>query len=121
MFANIYPNGSLDTSSSLVEDEAEELVFSVTESFKMPFLSTSEPIEAKNATAKVELPAEEITSKENVEEKFTTSSDLSQWVMTETGDVESEASIVTLDTLTDCMDDFDDFSDIENELQQWRV
>jgi len=111
IFANIYSSESL--SESIIEQDEQQAATSPAETLNLSMLATKS-IENVSEVSELE---DNLASLDDI----STASDLGQWVVADIGDTQSEASIVTLDTLADDNDDFDDFLEIENELSQWRL
>ena len=114
------------TIEQTVEQEVEK------ESSTVPLESLAETLKKSLMNIKVEKPASPMKTSlsENLRESLlnlstyddeeSKSESLDNWIM---DDNQSEASIITLDTITDSVDmdmeDFDDFNDMEHELSMW--
>ena len=114
------------TIEQTVEQEAEK------ESSTVPLESLAETLKKSLMNIKVEKPASPMKTSisENLRESLlnlstyddeeSKSESLDNWIM---DDNQSEASIITLDTITDSVDtdmeDFDDCNDMEHELSMW--
>eukprot|EP00090_Calanus_glacialis_P045371 TRINITY_DN8384_c0_g1_i4.p1 TRINITY_DN8384_c0_g1~~TRINITY_DN8384_c0_g1_i4.p1 ORF type:complete len:332 (-),score=128.96 TRINITY_DN8384_c0_g1_i4:199-1194(-) len=120
----------MDNDSVTVEETLEPEVEK--ESSTVPLESLAETLKKSLMNIKVEKPASPMKTSlsENLRESLlnlstyddeeSKSESLDNWIM---DDNQSEASIITLDTITDSVDmdmeDFDDFNDMEHELSMW--
>jgi len=116
-FSNIY-NSDLCCDSNIDQEmDEQQAAPSPAETLKMS-MHAFKSIESLGVGSELQ----ESLSKMNIEDEKLSFSDLvSQWVIADIGDSQSEASIITLDTLANTSEDFDDFCEIDNELSQWRA
>ena len=120
----------MEEDSVTIEQTVEQEVGK--ESSTVPLESLAETLKKSLMNIKVEKPASPMKTSisENLRESLlnlstyddeeSKSESLDNWIM---DDNQSEASIITLDTITDSVDmdmeDFDDFNDMEHELSMW--
>jgi CHAT domain-containing protein len=120
----------MDEDSVTIEEAVEQEVEK--EYASGPLESLAETLKKSLMNIKVEKPTSPMKTSisENLRESLlnlstcddaeSKSESLDNWII---DDNQSEASIITLDTITDSMDmdmeDFDDFNDMEHELSMW--